>query len=256
MWFCDNKRHIYRIFQSVFDTPCNGNCRGERIKRVTKERVIWGDKAPFVLADVVYFTRHIIVTANDVYLVLEEEGLVGHSKLVHRVKRSPSLALHIEQVHFSISIGVFAADKDDFRRGDRQGRARPERVLHANSENDPSVFVDIIHFYGVINLLLGAAEKSSKGVNELIINSASTQVMSFVFHDGHLGPFVLFNLISFDRVKALLAAEAAQHVDVGAAHGDSMRVPTLVHGALVRDLVPDCQVEAGVFLRWRSTSSY
>ena len=124
------------------------------------------------------------------------------------MKWSPSLALHIEQVHFAISIGVLAANEDDFRRGHSQGGARPKRILHTYSKNDPSIFVDIIHFYGVIDLLLGTSEESSEGVDELIINRACAQVMSFVFHDGHLGPFVLFDLISFDRVEALLAAES------------------------------------------------
>ena len=80
--------------------------------------------------------------------------------------------------------------------------------------------------------------------------------MSLVFHDGHLGPFVLFHFISFDRVETLLAAEPTQYVDIGAAHSDSMCIPALVHRALVRDLISDCQVEAGVLLRRRSTSRY
>ena len=159
-------------------------------------------------------------------------------------------------MYFAISIGVLAADQDNFRRRDRQGRARPERILHAYSENDPSVFVYIIHFYGVVNLLFSTSEESSKGVYELIIDSACAQVMSLVLHDGHLGPFVLFHLISFDRVETLLAAEPTQYVDIGAAHSDSMCIPALVHRALVRDLISDCQVEAGVLLRRRSTSSY
>ena len=120
------------------------------------------------------------------------------SKLVHGVKRSPSLALYIEQMHFAISISVFASDEYDFRRRDCQGGASPEGILHTNSKNDPSVFVNIIHFYGVINLLLSTSEESSEGIDKLIINSACAQVMSFVLHDGHLGPFVLFNLISFN----------------------------------------------------------
>ena len=111
-------------------------------------------------------------------------------------------------MYFAISIGVLAADEYDFRRGHSQGGARPKRILHTYSKNDPSVFVDIIHFNGVINLLLGTSEESSEGVDELIINRACAQVMSFVFHDGHLGPFVLFDLISFDRVEALLTAES------------------------------------------------
>lgn len=78
--------------------------------------------------------------------------------------------------------------------------------------------------------------------------------MALVLHDGHLGPLVLLDFVLFDGVEALLAAEATKHEDVAAAHRDCVRVPRLVHRALVRDFVLQCQVESSVFLRGRATT--
>ena len=91
----------------------NSNGRRERVKRVTEERVVAADEAPLVLTDVVDFARHVVVATDHIYFVLEEERLVADAKLVHRVQTTPSLALHIEQMHFAVSICVLAADKDD-----------------------------------------------------------------------------------------------------------------------------------------------
>ena len=47
-------------------------------------------------------------------LLLEEEGLVRDSELVHVVQLLPCLTLNIEQLHLAISVGVFASDEYDF----------------------------------------------------------------------------------------------------------------------------------------------
>ena len=41
---------------------------------------------------------------------------MADSKLVHRMQAAPRLALHIEQMHFAVSICVLAADENDLRR--------------------------------------------------------------------------------------------------------------------------------------------
>ena len=38
------------------------------------------------------------------------------TKLVHGVEGSPSLALHVEEVHFAVSVGVLATDQDNLSR--------------------------------------------------------------------------------------------------------------------------------------------
>ena len=180
---------------------------------------------------------------------------MGDAELVHRVERAPSLALHVEEVHFAISVGVLSTDQNDLSWGDGQGRAGPERVLHTDREDNPSVLIDIIDLDRIVDLLLRAAKEASKRINELIIDSARAQVMPLVFHDGHLGPFVRLDLVLFDRVQALLATEATEDVDVSAAHRDSVRVSTLVHRALVRDLISLGQVEPSILLGWRTATS-
>ena len=99
----------------------DGNCTGETVERVAKERVIRGDEAPLVLPDVVDFAGHVVVTANNVYFVLEEERLVADAQLVHGVQAAPRLALHIEQMHLAVPICVLAADENDLRWRDGQG---------------------------------------------------------------------------------------------------------------------------------------
>ena len=165
-----------------------------------------------------------------------------YAELVHRVERAPSLTLNIEEVHFAVSVRVLSSDQNDFGGGYRQGGAGPEWVLHTNCEDNPSVFVDIIHLNRIVDLLLCAAEEATESVYELIIDSACAQVMSLVLHDCHLGPFVLLNLILLNRIQALLATETSEDEDVAAAHGNSVRVSTFVHRALVRDFISLGQV--------------
>ena len=107
----------------------DGHRRGEGVKGVSEERVIAGDEGPLVLADVVHFATHVVVAANNVNLILEEEGLVRDSELVHRVQRLPSLAVHVEKMHFAISVRVFSANQNDFRGANCEGTTRPKRIL-------------------------------------------------------------------------------------------------------------------------------
>ena len=66
--------------------------------------------------------------------------------------------------------------------------------------------------------------------------------MTLVFHDSHLGPFVLFDLILFDRVQTLLATETTEDIDVSTAHCNSVCVSTLIHRALISDFISLGQV--------------
>ena len=99
----------------------DGNGRGEGVEGVAEERVVGRDEAPLVLTNVVHLARHVVVAANHVDFVLEEEGLVTDAQLVHGVKRAPRFALHVEQVHLAVSIRVFAANQDDLCWADGQG---------------------------------------------------------------------------------------------------------------------------------------
>ena len=101
----------------------------------------------------------------------------------------------------------------------------PLTYLHADSEDDPCVLVNVINFNRVVDLLLRAAEEAAKGVDEFVVNGARAQVVALVLHDGHLGPLVLLDFVLLDRVEALLAAEAAKDKDIAAAHRDGVRVP-------------------------------
>ena len=64
----------------------HGNGRTERVKTVAEKRIVRRNEAPFVLADVVDFTGHIIVSSNNIDLALEEEALVADAQLIHRVQ--------------------------------------------------------------------------------------------------------------------------------------------------------------------------
>ena len=57
-------------------TSSNRNRRREGVETVSEQRVIRRYKAPLVLSNVVDLARHVIVSANDVDLPLEEEALV------------------------------------------------------------------------------------------------------------------------------------------------------------------------------------
>lgn len=110
-------------------TPRDRDGGGEGVERVAEEGVVRRNEAPLVLSDVVDFARHVVVAADHVDFVLEEEGLVRDAKLVHRVERPPGFRLHVEQVHFTIAIGVLASDQNYICRRDGQSRARPKRIL-------------------------------------------------------------------------------------------------------------------------------
>ena len=63
----------------------DGDCRREGVERVAEEGVVAGDEAPLVLTDIVDLARHVIVTTDHIDFVLEEEGLMADTELVHRV---------------------------------------------------------------------------------------------------------------------------------------------------------------------------
>ena len=157
-------------------------------------------------------------------------------------------------MHFAVSVRVFSTNQNDLCGRYGQGRAGPEGVLHTNREHHPSVFVDIVNLDCVVDLLLCTTEEATESVNELIINGARTQVMPLILHDSHLSPLVLFDLILFDRIQALLATKTTEDVDVSAAHGDGVRVSTFVHWALIRDFISLGQVKSSIFFGWRTAT--
>ena len=91
--------------------------------------VVGGNETPFVLAYVVNFTTHVIITSDYIDFVLEQETLVRHSQLIHRVKVLPGFGRSVEKMDFSISISVLTANEDDFIRRNRKGTAGPQRIL-------------------------------------------------------------------------------------------------------------------------------
>ena len=167
---------------------------------------------------------------------------MAHAKLVHRVKRTPGLTLHVEQVYLPISVGVFATNENDFGWGDSQSRASPKRVLHAHCEDHPSVFVHIVHLDRVVDLLLSRTEESTKCVDEFVVDGAGAEVVAFVLHNGHLGPLVLFHFVLFHRAQSLFTAEASKYVDIASAHCNGVCISALIHGALVGDLILESEV--------------
>ena len=64
-------------------TTSDSNRAGEGVQGISKQRVVRRDEAPLVLPNVIHFARHIIIAADDIYFVLEEEGFVADAQLVH-----------------------------------------------------------------------------------------------------------------------------------------------------------------------------
>jgi len=149
------------------------------------------------------------------------------------VERAPSLTLNIEEVNFTVSVRILTTNENDFCWGDREGRAGPQRVLHANSQDNPGVLVDVVDFNRIIDLLFSAAEEATEGINELIVDCAGTQIVTFVLHDSHLSPLIALYFIFLNRVQSLLAAEATEDVYITSALGDSMGISTFVHRTLI-----------------------
>jgi hypothetical protein len=135
------------------------------------------------------------------------------------VQLFPGFSVYIEQMHFSISIGVFATYQNDL--GGRYGEstASPKGILyekllnividiaylHSNCKDCPYIFLYFIHFNAVIDLLLCASKEAPECVDEFVVDRTGAQVMSLVFHRGHLGPLVISNTILLYRVKPLFA---------------------------------------------------
>lgn len=243
----------------------DGDGRRERIQWVAKQRVIAGNETPLVFSNVVDLTRHVVVASYYVDFVLEEEALVRNAQLIHWVQWLPGFTVHIEQVHFSISVRVLTSNQDNFSGWHRQGTACPQGVLqqlskestyfHSNCQNRPSVLFDFVNFDCVVDLLLSAAEETAKRIDEFVIDGARTQVVAFVFHHRHLSPLVLLDDILLDRVESLFAWKSSKNEDVTLAHSNGVRVAGLIHGAFVIDFVLDCEINTSVFLGRRATSS-
>jgi hypothetical protein len=79
--------------------------------------------------------------------------------------------------------------------------------------------------------------------------------MSLVLHWRHLGPFVFFDDVLFNRVEPLFATEATEHIDVTAAKSDGVCVAAFVHHAFANDLILCGQVYSSIFLWRRATAS-
>ena len=77
------------VFLYVSVSIRDGDGRTEGVEGVAEEGVIRRYETPFVFSNVVDFTWHVVVAADDVDFVLNEEGLVADSQLVHMVQRLP-----------------------------------------------------------------------------------------------------------------------------------------------------------------------
>ena len=66
----------------------------------------------------------------------------------------------------------------------------------------------------------------------------------------------MLDFVLFDRIKTLFAAEAAEDIHIAAAHCNGVRISTLIHRALVCDLVLNGAIDASVLLGWAAASSY
>mmetsp|Transcript_13690 Transcript_13690/g.23336 ORF Transcript_13690/g.23336 Transcript_13690/m.23336 type:complete len:208 (-) Transcript_13690:1348-1971(-) len=193
------------LLQALRGSLRDGDGRAEGVEGVGEQRVVGGDEAPLVLLDVVDLAGHVVVAADHVDLVLQEEGLVAHAQLVHVVHRLPVLAVHVEQVHLPVPVRVLASDEQDFAVGDGDGAAGPQGVLHAHSQHLPLVLVHFVHLDAVVDLLLRAPEEPSEGVDELVGDGAGAQVMPLVLHGSHLSPGVLPDVVLLDRAEPLLS---------------------------------------------------
>jgi len=82
----------------------------------------------------------------------------------------PSVGVHVEQMHLSISICILASYQQNLGVRDSQCTACPQGILHPDCQSLPLVLVHIVHFDGVVDLLLGATKEATKCVDELISN--------------------------------------------------------------------------------------
>lgn len=95
---------------------------------------------------------------------------MAHTKLVHVVEGLPVFSVHIKQVHLAVPIGVLTTDEKNFTVRDGQSAASPQRILHSDGQHLPLVLVNLIHLNSVVDLLLGAAEEATEGVDVLVSN--------------------------------------------------------------------------------------
>ncbi len=54
------------------------------------------------------------------------------SELVHVVQLLPCLVNDVEQVHFTVSVGVLTTDQDNLVGGDSESATSPKWVLHSH----------------------------------------------------------------------------------------------------------------------------
>ena len=90
------------------------------------------------------------------------------------MKWFPVLGVDIEQMYLTISICILSTNQEDLAVRDGQGAAGPEWVLHPNSQHLPLILINLIHFNGVVDLLLSAAEETSEGVYVFVGHGAGT----------------------------------------------------------------------------------
>ena len=135
---------------------------------------------------------------------------MAYTQLVHVVQWLPVLSIYIEEVDLAISVSVLTTDQQDLIWRNRKSTASPEWVLHSHCEYLPQILLDFIELDAVIDFLLSASEKSTKGVDGLIAYGAGTQVMSLILHGSHLSPFVFADIILLDGAKSLLAGESSK----------------------------------------------
>ena len=78
--------------------------------------------------------------------------------------------------------------------------------------------------------------------------------MSLIFHGCDLRPFVLANVISFDRAKSLFSREATKNEYLALANGDGVSVSRLGHLSLIQNLILLRHINSGILLWWRTST--
>ena len=192
-------RHVYwdwHMVQTKSVRNCDGRAKG--VERIAKEWVVGGDEAPLILPNIIDFAWHVIVATYDIDFILNIEGFVADTKLVHVVQGLPILSVQIEQVNLSITVRILSANKQDFTIGDSEGTTSPKRILHSNGQHLPLVLFDLVHFNRIVDFLLSTSKEATKSVDKFVSDWTSTKVVPLIFHRSHLIPFVFVNIVFFN----------------------------------------------------------
>ena len=163
------------------------------------------------------------------------------------------------------SVRVLTTNQNDFTTRNSKCTTCPQWILkilktsftysHPDLVNVPVVLLNFKDLYGIVYFLLGTSEETAKCVYKLIVDCASRQVVTFVFHGSCLHPFVFSHNILFHGVESLLAAEPTKYKHITLAKRDSMCVPGLTHRLFRNNLIFCKSIDTSIFFRGRTTTS-